>query len=94
MVVTDLGLQISLCLVNCVLGEAEQGRAGLPSQRRKRLPQLCSSWDLDVEPSWARLGGLQGSAGGIFRAGGFKHLERRKQTPAIPGNTAFWKFLS
>lgn len=26
MVVTDLGLQISLCLVNCVLGEAEQGR--------------------------------------------------------------------
>lgn len=94
MVVTDLRLQISLCLVNCVLGEAEQGRAGLPFQRRKQLLQLCYSWDSDMEPSWARLGSLQGSTGGIFRTGGFKHLESRKQTPAIPGNTAFWKVLS
>lgn len=34
-----------------------------------------------MEPSWARLGSLQGSTGGIFRPGGFKHLESRKQTP-------------
>lgn len=90
MVVTKLRLQISLCLVSC--GEAEQSRSSFP--RRKWLLQLCYSWDSDVKPSWARLGSLQGSTGYIFRPGGFKHLERRKQTPAIPGNTAFWKVLS
>lgn len=65
----------------CESVDAEQSR--LPSQRRKCLLQPCHSRDSDVEPSWTRLGHLQGSTGCIFIPGGFTWRAESRLLPFL-----------